>query len=152
MLAHDAWLSTRLYGTRIGANAERTEVPASQNPATPFVSVTRSEAMLDQVPTLPALGERCSVLDTVSKRARTPLRSPVCARGQKCLLVDNARDEMASDMCESSVTSKAHGRVCKLIDLVLSSSIEDTVRVVDERDALRSSFFLPDPLPGPGAL
>ena len=102
--------------------------------------------MLSQVPTLPALGERYSVLDTVSKRARTPLRSPICVRGQKCLLVDNARDEIASDMCESSVTSKSHGRVCKLIDLVLSSSIEDTVRVVDETDALRSSFFLPDPL------
>ena len=102
--------------------------------------------MMNQVATLPALGERCSVLDTVSKRARTPLRSPICVRGQKCLLVDNARDEIASDMCESSVTSKSHGRVCKLIDLVLSSSIEDTVRVVDETDALRSSFFLPDPL------
>ena len=102
--------------------------------------------MLIQVPTLPALGERYSVLDTVSKRARTPLRSPICVHGQKCLLVDNARDEIASDMCESSVTSKSHGRVCKLIDLVLSSSIEDTVRVVDETDALRSSFFLLDPL------
>ena len=102
--------------------------------------------MLNQVPTLPALGERYSVLDTVSKRARTPLRSPICVHGQKCLLVDNARDEIASDMCESSVTSKSHGRVCKLIDLVLSSSIEDTVRVVDETDAPRSSFFLPDPL------
>ena len=94
--------------------------------------------MLKQVATLPALGERYSVLDTVSKRARTPLRSPICVHGQKCLLVDNARDEIASDMCESSVTSKSHGRVCKLIDLVLSSSIEDTVRVVDETDALRT--------------
>ena len=32
------------------------------------------------------------------------------------------------------MTSKSHGRVCKLIDLVLISSIEDTVRVVDETD------------------
>ena len=123
---------------RIGANAERPEVHASQNPATPSLSVRRSVTMMNQVPTLPALGERCSVLDTVSKRARTPHRSPICVRGQKCLLVDNARDEIASDMCESSVTSKSHGRVCKLIDLVLSSSIEDTVRVVDETDALRT--------------
>ena len=102
--------------------------------------------MLNQVPTLPALGERCSVLDTVSKRARTPLRSPICARGQKCLLVDNARDEIASDMCESSVTSKSHGRVCKLIDLVLSYSIEDTVRVVDETDTLRTLVSSTRPL------
>ena len=106
----------------------------------------RSVTMMNQVPTLPALGERCSVLDTVSKRARTPLRSPICVRGQKCLLVDNARDEIASDMCESSVTSKSHGRVCKLIDLVLSSSIEDTVRVVDETDALRTLVSSTRPL------
>ena len=33
--SHDAWLCRRLYGTRIGANAERPEVHASQNPATP---------------------------------------------------------------------------------------------------------------------
>ena len=102
--------------------------------------------MMSQVPTLPALGERCSVLDTVSKRARTPLRSPICVHGQKCLLVDNARDEIASDMCESRVTSKSHGRVCKLIDLVLSSSIEDTVRVVDETDALRTLVSSTRPL------
>ena len=126
---------------RIGANAERPEVHASQNPATPFVSVRQSAAMLNQVPTLPALGERYSVLDTVSKRARTPLRSPICVHGQKCLLVDNARDEIASDMCESSVTSKSHGRVCKLIDLVLSSSIDDTVRLFTESVVLTWTFF-----------
>ena len=104
--------------------------------------------MMSQVPTLPALGERCSVLDTVSKRARTPLRSPICVRGQKCLLVDNALEMKlpASDMCESSVTSKSHGRVCRLIDLVLSSSIEDTVRVVDETDALRTLVSSTRPL------
>ena len=65
----------------------------------------------------------------------------------KVFALDNARDETASDMCESSATSKSHGRVCKLIYLVLSSSIEDTVRVVDETDARGRSFLLPDPLP-----
>ena len=92
--------------------------------------------MLNQVPTLPALGERYSVLDTVSKRARTPLRSPICVHGQKCLLVVNAQDEIAS----SSVGPVSRTDVCvsSFIDLVLSSSIEDTVRVVDETDALRS--------------
>ena len=53
---------------------------------------------------------------------------------------------MVTRACEPTGASKSHGRVCKLRDLVLSSSIEDTVRVVDETDALRSSFFLPDPL------
>ena len=64
----------------------------------------------------------------------------------KVSALDNARDETASDMCESSATSKSHGRVCKLIDLVLSSSIEDTVRVVDETDALRTLVFSTRPL------
>ena len=146
MHSHASWLCTRLYVTRIGANAERPEVHASQNPATPSLSVMRSVTMMNQVPTLPALVERCSVLDTVSKRTRTPLRSPICVHGQKCLLVDNARDEIASDMCESSVTSKSHGRVCKLIDLVLSSSTDDTVNVFTESFVLRSSFFPPEPL------
>ena len=35
--------------------------------------------------------------------------------------------------------------VCKLIDLVLSSSIEDTVRRVDETDALRTLVFSTGP-------
>ena len=48
---------------------------------------------------------------------------------------------MASDMCESSVTSKSHGRVCKLIDLVLSSSIDDTVRLFTESVVLAWTLF-----------
>ena len=58
----------------------------------------------------------------------------------------DAREKSASDMCEGETGSEARGRVCKLIDLVSSSSIDDTVRVFTETDALRSSFFLPDPL------
>ena len=75
-----------------------------------------------------ALGERCSVLDTVSKRARTPPRSPIRARAGKCVLSVDAREKSASDTCEPPVTSKSRGRVYKLIDLVSSSSIDDTVR------------------------
>ena len=93
-----------------------------------------------------ALGERCSVLDTVSKRARTPPRSPIRARAGKCVLGDDAREKSAPDTCEPPVTSKSRGRVYKLIDLVSSSSIDDTVSVFTETNALRSSFFLPDPL------
>ena len=94
-----------------------------------------------------ALGERCSVLDTVSKRARTPPRSPIRARAGKCVLSVDAREKSASDTCEPPVTSKSRGRVYKLIDLVSSSSIDDKVSAFTETNALRSSFFLPDPLP-----
>ena len=58
----------------------------------------------------------------------------------------DAREKSASDMCEGETGSEARGRVCKLIDLVSSSSIDDTVRVFTEADALRSSLFLQDPL------
>ena len=53
----------------------------------------------------------------------------------------DAREKSASDMCEGETGSEARGRVCKLIDLVSSSSIDDTVRAFTETDALRSSFF-----------
>ena len=76
-----------------------------------------------------ASSERCYVLDTVSKRARTPPRSPIRARAGKCVLSVDAREESAPDTCEPPVSSKSRGRVYKLIDLVSSSSIDDTVRV-----------------------
>ena len=81
------------------------------------------------------------MLDKASKRARTPPRSPIRARATKCLLGDDARKEIASDTCEPPVTSKSCGRVYKLIDLVSSSSIEDTLSVFNEHGVLRSSFF-----------
>ena len=93
-----------------------------------------------------ALGERCSVLDTVSKRARTPPRSPIRARAGKCVLSVDAREKSASDTCEPPVTSKSHGHADRLIDLVLSSSTDDTVNVFTESFVLRSSFFPPEPL------
>ena len=51
------------------------------------------------------------------------------ARAGKCVLSVDAREESAPDTCEPSVSSKSRGRVYKLIDLVSSSSIDDTVRV-----------------------
>ena len=88
-----------------------------------------------------ALSERCSMIDKASKRARTPPRSPIRARGQKCLLGDDAREESASDTCQPPVTSKSHGRADKLIDLVSSSSIDGTVRVFTESLVLAWTFF-----------
>ena len=82
-------------------------------------------------------------------------RQPHLRARPKVSALDNARDETASDMCESSVTRKSHGRVCKLIDLVLiilSSSIEDTVTVVDETDALRTLVSSTRPLPRAGSV
>ena len=85
--------------------------------------------------------ERCTVVDTVSMRARTPPHSLIRARARKCLLGDDAREESVSGACEPTTTRKSHGRANTLIDLVLSSSIDDTVNVFTESFVLRSSFF-----------
>ena len=94
-------------------------------------------AMLDQVPTLPArasaLGKQCTVVDTVSKQYRTPPRSPIRARGQKCMLSDDAREKSVSGACVPTAGMKAHGRANRLIDLVLSST-----RSIIHRDFLQS--------------
>ena len=93
--------------------------------------------------------ERCTVVDTVSMRARTPPRSPIRARATKCLLGDDASREIACDACEPTATSKSYKCANTLIDLVSSSSIDVTVRVLKETDALRSSSFSSDQLPAP---
>ena len=43
------------------------------------------------LPRTTAVRERCTVVDTVSMRARTPLHSPIRARDQKCLPGGGAR-------------------------------------------------------------
>ena len=83
---------------------------------------------------------------TVSMRARTPPRSPIRARATKCLLGDDAREESVSGACEPTATRKSHARADKLIDLVLSSSIDDTARVFTESVVLTWTFFSTGPL------
>ena len=81
------------------------------------------------------------VVDTVPKRSSTALYSPIRARDQKCLLGVSAREETACSTCEPPVTGKSVGRVYRLIDLVSSSSIDDTLSVFAESVFLERSFF-----------
>ena len=97
-------------------------------------------------PRTTAVRERCTVVDTVSMRARTPLHSPIRARDQKCLPGGGARREIDCCSCEPTVTSKSHGHADRLIDLVLSSSTDDTVRVFTETVVLTSSLSTAAPL------
>ena len=90
--------------------------------------------------------ERCTAVDAVSMRARTPRRSPIRARATKCLLGDDASREIACDACEPTATSKSYKRANTLIDLVSSSSIDDTVSVLTESVVLKSTKFPLDPL------
>ena len=97
--------------------------------------------MVPLFPCAPALSERCTVVDTVPKRSSTALYSPIRARDQKCLLGVSAREETACSTCEPPVTGKSVGRVYRLIDLVSSSSIDDTLSVFAESVFLERSFF-----------
>ena len=92
--------------------------------------------------------ERCTVVDAVSMRARTPPRSPIRARATKCLLGDDPREKNVTSACVPTGTSKRYGRANKLIDLVSSSSIDGTVKIFTESFVLRSSFFSTGPLNG----
>ena len=109
-----------------------------------LTAVVRGKSPL--FPCVTALSERYTVIDTVSKRARTPLHSPIRARDQKCPSGGGARREIDCCSCEPTVTSKSHGHADRLIDLVLSSSTDDTVRVFTETVVLTSSLFTTAPL------
>ena len=97
--------------------------------------------MVPLFPCAPALSERYTAVDTVPKRSSTALYSPIRARDQKCLLGVSAREETACSTCEPPVTGKSVGRVYRLIDLVSSSSIDDTLSVFAESVFLERSFF-----------
>ena len=92
-------------------------------------------------PRASALGKRCTVVDTVSEQYRTPPRSPIRARGQKCMLSDDAREKSVSGACVPTAGMKAHGRANRLIDLVLSSTIDHTQRVFTKRTFWHGRFF-----------
>ena len=90
---------------------------------------------------------RCStVVDTVSKRARTLPCSPNRARCSKCLLSNKRSKKIECGTCEPKVTSMSYGRVYELIDLVSSSSIDITASVFNITAVLKSRIFLLDPL------
>ena len=98
-------------------------------------------------PRASALSERCTVVDTVSKQYRTPPRSPIRARAQKCQLGIDAREESVSGACVPTAGMKARGRANRLIDLVLSPTIDHTQRVFTKRTFWHGRIFPGCPLP-----
>ena len=54
---------------------------------------------------------------------------------------EGAREKLASDTREPADMSKSHGRACNFIDLVSSSSTDDTPSVFTENEVLTSSLF-----------
>lgn len=86
------------------------------------------------------------MVDTVLKQSRTPPRSPIRARCQKCLLRRSRSQRIACDTCEPQVTSKSARRVCMLRYLVSSSAIGYTNRVFAVVAVLKRRFFPSHPL------
>ena len=86
------------------------------------------------------------MVDTVLKQSRTPPRSPIRARCQKCLLRRSRSQRIACVMCEPQVTSKSARRVCVLRYLVSSCAIGYTNRFFAVAAVLKSRFLLSHPL------
>ena len=91
--------------------------------------------------------ERCSTVEDVSNRALSALRSPIRARAPKCHRRRDSREKMVTRACEPTGASKSHGRADKLIDLVSSSSIDDTLSVFDESAVKRAGSIFPTGAP-----
>ena len=86
------------------------------------------------------LKEPATVVDTVPMPTLSPLRSPIRPRDEMCLFIVGACERMARCTCEPPVAGKEPRGVCMCIDLVSSSSIDDTKTVFSESDVLTWSI------------
>ena len=75
------------------------------------------------------LKRRFIVIDAVLTRALAPLRDAIRARAEIWVLRAVLSAEMACGACAANVMCMELDRVCTFIDLVLSSSIDHTVRL-----------------------
>ena len=73
--------------------------------------------------------ERFAVVDAVPTPTPTPLLDAIRARAEICVLRTTLSAEMACGACAANVMCLELDRVCTFIDLVLSSSIDHTVRL-----------------------
>ena len=92
------------------------------------------------------LKEHATVVDAVSMPTLSPPRSPIRARDEMCLFIVGACERTACCTCQPAVACKDLRGVCMCIDLVFSYSIDATNCLFAESDALKSRFFLQDPL------
>ena len=77
----------------------------------------------------PSSKRRFAVVDAVPTPTPTPLLDAIRARAEICVLRAALSAEMACGACAANVMCLELDRVCTFIDLVLSSSIDHTVRL-----------------------
>ena len=77
----------------------------------------------------PPSKERFGVVDAAPTPTPAPLRDAIRARAEICVLRAVLSAEMACGACAANVMCLELDRVCTFIDLVLSSSIDRTVRL-----------------------
>ena len=77
----------------------------------------------------PSSKRRFAVVDAVPTPTPTPLLDAIRARAEICVLRTTLSAEMACGACAANVMCLELDCVCTFIDLVLSSSIDHTVRL-----------------------
>ena len=94
----------------------------------------------------PPSKKRFTVVDAAPTPTPTPLLDAIRARAEICVLRAALSAEMACGACAENVRCLELERVCMCIDLVLSSSIDDTVSFYGDSDVLTPSLFPVGPL------
>ena len=90
--------------------------------------------------------ERFTVVDAASKPTLKQLGYSMRARAEMCLLLARARRESACDRCALTAFCWELRSDCRLIDLVSSSSLDDTASLLAESDVLTWSISTVPPL------
>ena len=88
----------------------------------------------------PPSKERFGVVDAAPTPTPAPLRDAIRARAEIWVLRAVLSAEMACGACAANVMCLELDRVCTFIDLVLSSSIDHTLRVSGDSDVLTPSI------------
>ena len=90
--------------------------------------------------------ERSSMLDTVSKATPTPLRSRARVHPEMSCLRVRLPEKVSVCLCEPAAEMCELIDDCTFIDLVSSSTIDDTYSVLAQSDALTWLLFSVAPL------
>ena len=89
--------------------------------------------------------KRFTVVDAASKPTLKQLGYSMRARAEMCLLLARARRESACDRCALTAFCWELRGDCRLIDLVSSSSLDDTASLLAESDVLTWSISTAGP-------
>ena len=136
-----AWQSDKAFELQVSLGLDNMRQPAD------WVSAERSNLELDWLFRRELqLKEGLTTADAASKPTPTPLRNPTRARAEKRLVHERVPEKCTTCFRVPTAMCLELRCVCRLIDLVSSSSWGATVSVLAHSDALRRPFFPSHPL------